>query len=107
MPKPKFRPKIKSRNEPIPKPTISNFRHPVEYHNWQAGHNPWTRVLNSYVFPLNAFAVLICLPKFFESTVHWETTVVSTFLPDKNLTVEVSMSFCSGSNNFAFNFVKK
>jgi hypothetical protein len=65
-------------------------RHPVEYHNWQAGHNPWARVLYSYIFPLNGFAILICLPKFFESTVNWETTANTKFLPEQNVTVWVS-----------------
>lgn len=52
------------------------FRHPVEYHNWQAGHNPWSRVFHSYVVPLNVFALIVCLPKFFESTVEWENASI-------------------------------
>jgi len=29
-------------------------------------------VFHSYVVPLNVFAFIVCLPKFFESTVEWE-----------------------------------
>ena len=42
------------------------LRHPIHYHNVNAGVNPWRKVLVSYVFPVVAVSFAINLPKFLE-----------------------------------------
>ena len=45
---------------------LCHFRHPVQYHNANAGRNTATQAMLWYIVPSVLLSILVCVPKFLE-----------------------------------------
>ena len=68
-------------------------RHPIQYHNANAGVNPWRKVLLIYVFPVLIFSLITNAPKFMETRPKY--TVVGTSVYNDSELGEIVVSFLS------------
>ena len=71
---------------------------PVEYHNKCKGVNPWRRVVLSYVMPVVIFSVLFNIPKFFESSIEYETFEMAMMTTTTNATMETTTTATMTTN---------
>ncbi len=62
-----------------PPETIPPFRlsrHPIQYHNANAGVNPWQKTLRCYVLPVIILSLFFEFPRFMEFEVRYGSGVV-------------------------------
>ncbi|TRY73628.1 hypothetical protein TCAL_03327 [Tigriopus californicus] len=60
------------------------IRHPIQYHNANAGTNPWKKAFTNYLGPVIGFSVITNLPKFLEFEALYQENIHDTYNPELN-----------------------